>query len=322
VHGNGPSPPHVVAAIDAGTNSVHLLVAEVVGGRIEALVDEKAYVGLGPAVERGELGPAGDRLVEPIGRFATLALERGAERIAIVGTEPLRRVGDAAAIAARIKGATGLDLDVVSHEEEGLLTLLGVTLGTPVTAELLVADVGGGSAELVFAVPGQVPTAVGLRLGSARLVERLASHDPPTRDDLDAMTAAARLELDSAPHASPAEIVAVGGAATNLLAVAAGGVSDDRLDGERIAGALDRLLAEPADAAAARFGIDPARARVLPAGAAILLGLLGRYDASDMAVSSASVREGIVFAMSRSGPAWRADLPTLARGIPTTPAPA
>lgn len=316
-----PDRNRLVAVIDAGTNSVHLVVAAAAGSRIRSVRDEKAYVGLGPAVERGSLGPAADALVESIGRFVTIARDAGADRIAIVGTEPLRRVGDADAVARRTLDETGIRLDVVSHEEEGLLTLLGVTLGQPVDDELLVADVGGGSLELVIASPGAPPRAVGLRLGSARLVERLADHDPPTREDVAAMIAAAADALALAPDASPARMVAVGGAATNLLAVARTSSDAAWLDRELIRAVLDRLLAEPAATAAERLGLHPVRARVLPAGGSILIALLDRYGVDRVSVSDASLREGVVLALARSGTSWRSDLAAIVDGAPPVPAP-
>ncbi|HLA17561.1 MAG TPA: hypothetical protein VJZ72_11760 [Candidatus Limnocylindrales bacterium] len=310
----------IVAAIDAGTNSVHLLVAEASGRSLRPMADEKIFVRLGSAVERGHLGPARDELVAAISHFTDLARDLGAHRIAIVGTEPLRRVADADDVVEEVKRSTGVPLDVLSHEEEGLLTLLGVTLGDQVEHELVVADVGGGSSELVMVGPGRPPLAVGLRLGSARLIERHAEHDPPTSAELDAMRRAAEAVLASAPDATPTEMVAVGGTATNLLPILPLAVEDRCLDHERIESACQQLMAEPSTAAAERYLIHSVRARTLPAGAAILAALLDRYRLDRLTVSDASLREGAAIALARAGLAWRAALPALAGSRPSSAA--
>jgi exopolyphosphatase/guanosine-5'-triphosphate,3'-diphosphate pyrophosphatase len=185
-------------------------------------------------------------------------------------------VADADDIAGRIERITGIPLDVLSHEEEGLLTLLGVTRGDPIGHELLVVDVGGGSSELVFAGPGREPVAIGLRLGSARLIERHADHDPPTWAEIAAMRAAADDALTRTPRQALDEMVVVGGGATNLLRVVPSAAQDRCLDKRRIHRAVGRLLGEPSAAAAARHGIHPVRAHTLPAAAAILMSLLER----------------------------------------------
>jgi exopolyphosphatase/guanosine-5'-triphosphate,3'-diphosphate pyrophosphatase len=226
----------------------------------------------------------------------------------------LRRVADADEIAGRIEQVTGIPMDVLSHEEEGLLTLLGVTLGDPVGHELLVADVGGGSSELVFAGPGREPTAIGLRLGSARLIERHADHDPPTWAEIAAMRAAADEALARIPHQVPDEMVVVGGGATNLLRIVPSAAEDRCLDKRRIHRAVGRLLGEPSAAAAVRHGIHPVRAHTLPAAAAILMSLLERFEVTSLRVSDASLREGALIAVTRAGSAWRAELASLARG--------
>jgi exopolyphosphatase/guanosine-5'-triphosphate,3'-diphosphate pyrophosphatase len=304
--------PQVVAAIDAGTNSVHLLVAVVSRRRLRTIADDRVFVALGPAIERGHLGPAREVLVAALARFANVARDLTAQRIAILGTEPLRRVADADEVAAEVLRTTGIRFDIISHEEEGLLTLLGVTLGAPLDRTVLVADIGGGSSELVVAGPDAPPVTVGLRLGSARLIERYSTHDPPTWAEIAAMRAAAGGSLAHAPSATPDELVVVGGAATNLLRVLASAAEDRCLDARRIHRAVGRLLAEPAAVAAQRYGIHPARAHTLPAGAAVLMALLDHFGVSHLAVSSASLREGVAIALARSGtPGWREALSSM-----------
>ncbi len=279
------------------------------------MADEKVFIRLGSAVERGHLGSARDELVAAIARYVEMARKLGAERIAILGTEPLRRVADAQEVAQQIERTTGNRLDILSHEEEGLLTLLGVTLGSPLEHDLLLADVGGGSCELVFAGPDRAPLAVGLRLGSARLIERHTDHDPPTWAEVAAMRAAADQSLAGAPHVPASELVVVGGAATNLLRILPAAALDRCLDARRIHKAVGRLLGEPAAVAAERYGIHPVRAHTLPAGAAILMGLLDRFGVGSLSVSDVSLREGAAIALARAGGSWRDELHALTGSV-------
>lgn len=316
VDDNGAAGLPIVAAIDAGTNSVHLLVATATGSHLRVIADDKVYLRLGQAIESGRLGAQRADLITALLRFSQAARDLGAERVALIGTEPLRRAADAVQVARDVERAAGSRLAVLSHAEEGLLTTLGVTLGAPIERSLLVADVGGGSSELVLAIPGRAPIAVGLRLGTARLMAGHASHDPPARVEVEAMRAAAARVLEDAPAAEAAEVVVVGGAVSNLLRVVVEAGTDGWLDRTRVESAIGVLTAEPAAAVAERFGIHPVRAHTLPAGAAVLQALLGRYQVTRVRISDASLREGAIIALLRAGDGWREALPSLVGGAP------
>jgi exopolyphosphatase/pppGpp-phosphohydrolase len=304
------------AAVDLGSNSVHLLVARVVGHRLEVVDDQSVFLGLGAAIaERGLLGrPAREELSATLEGYAGIARGHGATTVTFLGTEPIRRAADAAQIAHDIEVVAATPLHVLSHEEEAFLTVIGVTEGMPVTHETLVVDVGGGSTECCVVDARHRPRAVGLRLGSAMLGRRQAAGDPPTSADLDAMRGTAADELRGAPDAAPVEIVAVGGTATNLLKVLPAAAADQLLTRERIAEVEAILGTEPSAAAAERHGINPVRARLLPAGGVILDALLERYGAETIRVSEAGVREGAVLAVTHAGVAWRDQLAELAHG--------
>ena len=195
-------------------------------------------------------------------------------------------------------------MHVLTHAEEALLTVVGVMAGQPVARETLVVDLGGGSSEFCVVGPGGPPRAAGLRLGSARLTDRLAAHDPPTAEELyEMLVEARRLGLDQAPDARPREIVAVGGTASNLVKVVRFGRSRRVLTRDGTAKALALLTAEPAELAALRHAIRPERARILPAGAVIVDAILRRYGVDSMRVSEAGIREGAILAAGarRSG---------------------
>ena len=275
------SPGAVGASVDLGSNSVHLLVATVRDHRLEPLVDESVFLGLGKAVDAsGHLGRAARTgLVDALVHYTEIARGLGARRITFIGTEPIRRAADGSTIVHEIERATGVPLHVLTHEEEAYLTVVGVTAG--------------------------------------RLVEhetRYVTGDPPTRPEVEAMVAEALVVLADALDAHPAEIVAVGGTASNLLKVVPDARIDLVLTRTRITEAMDILEHETADEAVERHLVKPVRARILPAGAAIMDALMTRYGVSRIRVSEGGIREGAILVVDHVGGAWRDRLPDLAHG--------
>jgi exopolyphosphatase/guanosine-5'-triphosphate,3'-diphosphate pyrophosphatase len=310
------APRPIAAAVDLGSNSVHLLVAAIEGHRLEPLADESVFLGLGDAVHDGRpLGAAGQtQLVAALAGYADTARDLGATAITFLGTEPIRRAADAARIVHEVGRATGVPLTVLSHEEEAYLTIIGVTEGQPVEHDTLVVDIGGGSSECGLVGPERAAVAWGLRLGSARLTARHVEHDPPSRAEVEAMAAEAREILQPAPPAGPQEIIGVGGTVSNLVKLLPDAIADHMLTAVRLE-AIQRVLSgESAEGAAQRYGINPLRARLLPAGGAIVRAILERYGADRMHVSEASLREGAVLAVQHAGPSWRDQLGDLAHG--------
>lgn len=308
--------PRIGASVDLGSNSVHLLVAEIVGHRIQPIVDESAFLGLGAAIDdRAHLGaPARAELVATLDGYVATARDLGATSITLMGTEPIRRAGDAHRIVAEVEAATGVPLHVLSHEEEAFLTLIGVTEGRPVTRETLVVDIGGGSSEFCVVAERGNARAAGLRLGSNRLTTRHVRHDPPMPHEMAAMRVAADLAMTRALDAHPLEIVGVGGTASNLLKVAPGGVEDRILTHARLEAATADLLERPASETVERFRVNPRRAPLLPAGAVIVDALLRRYARSALRVSDAGMREGAILIADHVGRSWRDRLASMAHG--------
>ena len=277
-----PLPTTVVAAsVDVGANSAHLLVAAVTGHLVEPLLDESAFLGLGDRVAtHGYFGAdARDELVSTLAGYADAARSLGASSVTFVGTEPVRRAADAAPLIHAVEGRANAPLHVLDHDEEAKLTLLGVTGGRPVDSELLVIDIGGGSSEFVIVGPDRPVTATGIRLGSAILTKEHSKADPPTLKEIEAMRKAAKVAIADAPDANPAEIIAVGGTASNLLKLLPATAVDRMLTRRRITVALAMLTVQRSAEAAERHMLRPQRARVLPAGALIVDAILERYDA-------------------------------------------
>jgi len=291
-------------------------VGAVDGHRVTPLLDESVFLGLGDRV--GGAGYFGEEvraaLVADLARYVAAARELGAASITSVGTEPMRRAADAATVVHEVEVQTGAAVHVLDHVEEGLLTLVGATGGSPVFGELLLVDIGGGSTEFVVVGTGRAPRTVGLPLGAARLTRELVRSDPPSLREIEALRQAVDAVVGGAPEASPSEIVAVGGTASNLLRLLPATAVDRSLTRRRIAVALAMLTVERSSEAAMRHLIRPERARILPAGAIIVDAILERYRADRLRVSESGIREGAILARVQGGAAWRDRLPDLARG--------
>ncbi len=272
--------------------------------------------GWGWLVDALGLIPAETRrpLIQALAGYAAAARERGADRIAFVGTEPLRRAADARAVVVAVEDATGVPFHVVDSREEGLLTLIGATSGRVIPADLLVVDVGGGQHAMLVVVAGPPG-------GRDRARRRWCAVDGGPRDPRSA-DAAARSPRSGLPHGlrsgRPGRRAGgdrgVGGTASNLVKIVPAALDDRILTPDRLATAFETLCGAPAADVAARFGIRPERARILAAGAAILEAILARYGVTRATASEEGVREGTVLALARAGAGWRDRLEALAHG--------
>lgn len=309
--------PVRAAAVDIGSTSVHLLVAEFSGAGVEPLLDTSDLLGLGGQIESdGMLGPIARRgLTETLERYAAEARRLGSRVIVFVGTDPLRHAADAAPACREIELATGVAVHVLDQGEEGALTLLGVTGGKPVDGDLAVLDIGGGSTEIVVAGPGGIRAVVGLPIGASRLTASVRAGDPPSEAELAALRAEAGRVVAAAPDFELGDVIAVGGTAYGLARVAAGPGGTERvLDRDGLRTVMALVATEPSAAVAARFGLNPRRARILPAGAAIVEALIDRYGIDRIEASEAGIREGLVIALVRDGIAWRDRLGAIVLG--------
>ena len=302
--------PTIAAAIDVGSNSVHLLVARVEGRRLgvplslTALDDRSDLIGLGDAVDRDGVIPADQMTatLEAIGRFVDAARNAGADRVVVLGTDPLRRAANAGDLVNAVEVHRGVPFSVLTEHQEALLTFLGVTHGVSPRHALAAIDIGGGSTEVSLHSPGQPLAVVPLGIGSGRLTRELVRNDPPTRAEADALVAAAVGAVADAPWPAGARMLVermtfVGGTATNIARMG-------RLTREHLAEDLDALMALRADEVVQRYGVRPRRARQLVAGVAIVLALLDRFRLAQADVSDASLRDGAIVAVAQHGDDW------------------
>ncbi len=281
------------ACIDIGSNTTRLLVADCERTGLTEIHQERAFTRLG----RG-LGPGGaiaddkiDEVVAVVVRQLQVAREHDVVAMLGVATAAVRTAVNGAALVEAIRARTGLEVAVLSAAEEARLAFCGAAamLDATPAGELGVIDVGGGSSEIVVGrPPDRVEWWASLAVGSGALAEEHFASDPPTADELSAARGQVAQALAGHTPPRPALAVAVGGSATSLSRVA-GPV----LDANALARSLHLLAELPAEAVAARFAIDPERARLLPGGLLILeaaAGLLG----TPVRVGRGGIREGVL----------------------------
>jgi exopolyphosphatase/guanosine-5'-triphosphate,3'-diphosphate pyrophosphatase len=296
-----------LAAIDCGTNTAMLLVADVVEGgipRLRPVADVLEMPRLGQDLDRTRrLHPdAIARTLAAIARQVERARALKVDRLIVVGTESLRAAENSDDFLTALL-ATGIELRVISGDEEARLSWRSVaeSLPLPASGRRSVLDIGGGSTELVVGGGGERPERwASVKIGSVRLHERCIRHDPPTREEVAALLAAIDAGLDKLPTPE-GELVALAGTATTVAALHLGMVDYDgrKVDGLRLG--TDRLREIILDlgrrSIAERgqlLGLDPRRADVIFAGAMILLRTAERAGTTEVVISDRGVRWGVL----------------------------
>ncbi len=222
---------HRVAAIDCGTNSLRLLVADVdpASGVLTDVEREMIVVRLGQGVDRtGRLAEdALDRAFATTSDYAERCRRLGAEAVRFVATSATRDASNSEVFVAGVRERIGVEPEIISGEEEAALSFLGATatIAARHPGPYLVVDLGGGSTELVLG--GDVPEAVhSMDVGCVRLTERHLHGDPPTADEVDAAIRDIRRALDRAaldvPFGQTKTLVGLAGSVTTVTAHALG----------------------------------------------------------------------------------------------------
>lgn len=295
------------AAVDIGTNTVLLTIAERRAGSIVPLCERARITRLGAGVDRTRTlsEAARARTLACLAEYRELILEHGAAVVDAVGTSALRDASGGQAFLEEAERVLGARPRIISGAEEAELTFDGSVSGLPLHGEVLVFDVGGGSTEIVLGKLGaarRIVHAVSLDIGSVRLFERHVASDPPTREELARVRQAVRDAL-STLHEPDAgcDVVGVAGTVTTLACIHAGtdiasvehvhGTRLSRHDIDALALRLARLpLAERLTLA----GLDPGRADVIPIGAALVSELCAWAGAETVIVSDRGVRWGLI----------------------------
>jgi exopolyphosphatase / guanosine-5'-triphosphate,3'-diphosphate pyrophosphatase len=299
--------PVRLAAIDIGTNTVLLTVAEPDAGRLVPLVERASITRLGQGVDAaGRLSDAAQaRTLAVLEAHAREIIELRVDAVACVCTSAARDARNGAAFLAEARRVLGRDVAILSGSEEASLAFEGALSGLDLRGRVSVLDVGGGSTEIIHGrvdVPPRAEAATSLDIGSVRLTERHVRTDPPTAQALDAVRRDVETALASAPRAPDGTTwVGVAGTVTTLAAIEARleAYDPNRVHGSTLSRSCidalrDRLAALPVAERAALPGLEAGRADVIVAGSEIVSSILHWAHANDLVVSDRGVRWGLL----------------------------
>ena len=298
-----------VAAIDCGTNSIRLLVADLDGSRKTDVHREMRIVRLGQGVDRtGVLAPeALERTRVAVVDYAATCRELDVERTRFVATSATRDAANRELFTSMVIEALRVQPEVVSGDEEAALSFLGATSGLQAQGPFLVMDIGGGSTELVVG-DEKVDAACSVDVGCVRLTERHLHDDPPTA----AQVAAARADVEAAfaeaekvvPVSQARTAIGLAGSVTTVAALAlelpsyqADRIHLSRLSAAQVYAVTTRLLAMTHAERAALPVMHPGRVDVIGGGALVLLTAVERFGLEEVLVSEADILDGIALSL-------------------------
>ena len=281
------------AAIDIGSNTTRVLVAEPQDGQLRKVMEQRAYTQIGADTKGG--GKISAEKIAEVGEVVAtqvrLAEELGAQATRTVATAAIRDAANRKKAVKEIERLADVEVDVLSEEEEGRLAFVGATktLGHPVEGEIAVVDVGGGSSEIVIGTVAEgVSWVKSFKIGSGVVTDEFLTQDPPSaseirklRDHIDDFFADVEVP-------KPDQAVAVGGSATSLRTLVGAVLEYETLErGVRV------LAGDEIAEVAKKFELDPRRVRILPAGV-LLLEKLSELLGQPLQIGKGGLREGII----------------------------
>ncbi|MGQ4430687.1 Ppx/GppA phosphatase family protein [Streptomyces sp. SAS_260] len=313
-----------VAAVDCGTNSIRLLVADVdpATGQLVDLDRRMTIVRLGQGVDKtGRLAPeALERTFAACRDYAAIIKELGAERLRFVATSASRDASNRDDFVRGVLDILGVEPEVVTGDEEAELSFTGATRELTGRDDLarpyLVVDIGGGSTEFVVG-DDAVRAGRSVNIGCVRMTERHLVRDgkvtdPPTPDQITAMRADIEAALDLAEETVPLReartLVGLAGSVTTVSAIAqnlpaydAEAIHHSRVSYDRVREITESLLRSTHAERAAIPSMHPGRVDVIGAGALVLLSIMERVGASEVVVSEHDILDGIAFKAAEEG---------------------
>jgi exopolyphosphatase/guanosine-5'-triphosphate,3'-diphosphate pyrophosphatase len=303
--------PTAVAAIDCGTNSTRLLVADAEGGELVRLM---RITRLGQGVDRANtLAPeAIDRTVGVLREFRSVMDEFRVGRVRMVATSAVRDATNGEVFTDAARATVGAAPEVLSGVEEGQLAYRGASADLrPFEGDTLVVDIGGGSTEITLGRAGTV-SSVSLQLGCVRLTERFLKGDPPTAEEVAATRAAIATALDWGEGQLPdllalqpaRRMIGLAGTVSTLASLKLGLAEYDvdklhhaTLTLDDIEGMCDMLAARSARRRGELVGMVPGRQDVILGGALVLGSVASRYHCPEVLVSEKDILDGIVLSI-------------------------
>jgi exopolyphosphatase / guanosine-5'-triphosphate,3'-diphosphate pyrophosphatase len=293
-----------LAAVDIGSNTVHVLVADVVRGQ---LVDVAHYVDmpeLGPQVARtGSIGSRGKLAIRALRSVVARAATHRYQTLVAAATEAVRQAADGEQFAKLAGEAIGAPVHIISGKREAELSFHGAASRHAVKREWVMVDLGGASTEVCIGRGRELVRSASLEIGSGVLASKFLS-DPPKPEERARLRRAALRELPQAPDGDVERLVATGGTASNLPAVLAKRNPPSVLTTADLLHCEKRLDDARAQAVAARVGLPASRVKAMRGGVEELLLFLDWYGLAMLHVSHEGLRHGMLLAYLERGNDW------------------
>ncbi|MDQ6917789.1 MAG: hypothetical protein M3Z98_00375 [Candidatus Dormibacteraeota bacterium] len=296
-----------LAAVDIGSNTIHALVVDVVDHKLVEVGHFVEMPGLGAAVAR--TGRIGEKTAEAIAALESVIEQARVtrfEHLLASATEAVRRAADREEFLAKCSAAIGVPVRLISAEREAELSFAGVASGHAVRRHWLMADLGGGSTELVVAHHHRIDAWRSLPIGSGVLADEFLS-DPPRETEREALRAKAVALLKDAPECDPTRIVATGGTASNLPRLVSLTHPPTVLSRHALLRAAAILDASSAAELEKRYIFRPGRVVAMRGGVEVLLLLLDWAGLDRLHVSLEGLRQGMILAYLERGEFWFRD---------------
>jgi exopolyphosphatase/guanosine-5'-triphosphate,3'-diphosphate pyrophosphatase len=284
------------AALDIGSNTIRLLVARFSHGNLVPIDDASEFVRLGKGVHASGLLQE-DRVaaaIEAITSLEARATELGAEGVIAIATSAVRDASNRDEFVRRVHDATGVRIRILSGDEEARLTFLGATLGNPVEDGAVICDLGGGSAELIFATSTGIEWARSLQLGSGRLTEQFVHHDPPGDGELEGVREHVRGLLRDLPEARATATILTGGTASHIAFLLEKGGDQIALRTGDLEQVVTLVRSQSVDHLVEDHGVRRERAEVLPAGVTAAAAVVEFYGTEHITITRRGIREGAI----------------------------
>jgi exopolyphosphatase/guanosine-5'-triphosphate,3'-diphosphate pyrophosphatase len=293
-----------LAAVDIGSNTVHVLVADVVRNK---LVDVAHYVEmpeLGARVARtGVIGTKGRIAIRALRSVIAKARKHGFDVLLAAATEAVRQASDGEAFARHAGEAIGVPVRIISAQREAELSFRGVASRHAARREWVMVDLGGASTEVVVARGHEMLRSAALRIGSGVLASTYLS-DPPRPEERARLRRAALRELTHAPDGDVERLVATGGTASNLPFVMSRRHPPGVLTTDDLLTCEGRLDGRRAADVAKKVGLPPNRVKAMRAGVEALLLFLDWYGLTVLQISHEGLRHGMLLAYLERGQEW------------------
>lgn len=307
--------PRRLAGIDIGTLTCRLLIADLASGYpLKELRSERRILRLGEGVDQTKrLSPAAmDRVIHCLQEWQSVIESHQVEATAVVATSAVRDASNRAEFLARVKAECGLEVELISGEEEARRTLLGIRSGLPVgVTDILALDIGGGSTEFILDRLGQNPITRSIDIGVVRLCERLLRHDPPTEEEvrharewITRETKAAVAEMGDYRQATfvgtAGTVTALAAMAQKLPAYEPARIHNYVLKLDRIRELEQTLLSRTKAERIGLPGLERNREEVIAAGAIIIRTIMETLRQEECLVSDLGLREGVLLELAKT----------------------